>query len=111
MSVENERASFLAAIFASPDDGTLRLAFADFLQERGEESRAAFIRCQCEVANPGWACRLCAGRQGAGFCTCARGRAQELFAVNAGDWARALPGAGRQELLRLFPERRQRVTR
>src|SRR5262245_21182768 len=46
----DERESLIAAIAAEPDNDTLRLAFADWLQENGYETRAAFIRLQCDVA-------------------------------------------------------------
>jgi uncharacterized protein (TIGR02996 family) len=35
---------FLHAIGHSPEDDTLRLAFADWLEERGDAERAEFIR-------------------------------------------------------------------
>lgn len=38
------RRDFLAAIRASPDDDTLRLVYADWLQENGEDDRAQYIR-------------------------------------------------------------------
>lgn len=40
----------LAAVLASPDDDTPRLAFADWLGENGQGERAEFIRVQCELA-------------------------------------------------------------
>lgn len=43
-----DRESFIAAIRANPDDDTLRLVFADWLQEQGEDDRAEFIRAQVE---------------------------------------------------------------
>jgi uncharacterized protein (TIGR02996 family) len=43
-----ERASFLLAIRAAPDDLPLRLVFADWLEERGDPL-AEFIRVQCEL--------------------------------------------------------------
>ena len=43
----SEREGFLRAICAEPDDDTVRLAFADWLQEHGEPDRAEFIRIQC----------------------------------------------------------------
>ncbi|MBY0457635.1 MAG: TIGR02996 domain-containing protein [Gemmataceae bacterium] len=46
-----EREAFIAAIAAEPGDDTARLAFADFLQERGEETRAEFVRLSCELAH------------------------------------------------------------
>lgn len=44
-----DRSAFLAAILATPRDDLPRLAFADWLEERGESPRAAFIRLQCEA--------------------------------------------------------------
>lgn len=41
---------FLAAINADLDDDTVRLVFADWLQENGDEARAEFIRIQCATA-------------------------------------------------------------
>jgi uncharacterized protein (TIGR02996 family) len=38
------------AILADPEDDTPRLVYADWLQEHGEEDRAAFIRAQIEHA-------------------------------------------------------------
>jgi uncharacterized protein (TIGR02996 family) len=46
----SEREALLRAICENPDDDTPRLVFADWLQEHGDESRAEFIRVQCEVA-------------------------------------------------------------
>jgi uncharacterized protein (TIGR02996 family) len=40
-----------AAIVADPDDDTIRLAAADFLEENGDPDRAAFIRIQVELAH------------------------------------------------------------
>lgn len=39
-----------AAILANPDDDTVRLVYADCLQEHGEAGRAEFIRVQIELA-------------------------------------------------------------
>ena len=44
-----ERDAFLRAIAADLYDDTPRLAFADWLDERGEHDRAEFIRVQCEL--------------------------------------------------------------
>ncbi len=38
------------AILDNPDDDGVRLVYADFLEERGEPERAAFIRVQIELA-------------------------------------------------------------
>lgn len=46
----NERGALLAAVCADPDDDTLRLVFADWLQENGEGDRAEFIREQVRFA-------------------------------------------------------------
>jgi uncharacterized protein (TIGR02996 family) len=43
-----DRAAFLRAIRARPDDGALRLVFADWLEEHGDPL-ADFIRLQCEL--------------------------------------------------------------
>jgi uncharacterized protein (TIGR02996 family) len=46
----SEKESLLAAIYANPKDDTVRLAFADWLDEHGEAERAEFIRIQIERA-------------------------------------------------------------
>lgn len=46
----------LQAIIASPDDDSLRLICADWLDEHGQPERAEFIRVQCELGGP---CRDC----------------------------------------------------
>jgi uncharacterized protein (TIGR02996 family) len=43
------RAALLAAIRRDPADETLRLAFADLIQEEGDEKWAQFIRAQIEL--------------------------------------------------------------
>ncbi len=40
----------LGAILADPHSDELRLVFADFLEETGEDDRAEFIRVQCSLA-------------------------------------------------------------
>lgn len=42
--------ALLSAILASPDDDTVRLVAADFLEENGAPDRAALIRAQVELA-------------------------------------------------------------
>jgi uncharacterized protein (TIGR02996 family) len=42
--IPDEQAALLAAIVAQPDDDTLRLIYADFIQEHGDEEQARFIR-------------------------------------------------------------------
>jgi uncharacterized protein (TIGR02996 family) len=47
--------AFLAAICENPDDDTPRLVFADWLEERDQPERAAFVRAQIELARtPVW---------------------------------------------------------
>jgi uncharacterized protein (TIGR02996 family) len=46
----DEQRALWAAIRAHPDDDTPRLIYADWLQERGDEARAEFIRVQCALA-------------------------------------------------------------
>lgn len=43
-------AAFLADIIAHPGEDATRLIFADWLDDRGDVDRAAFIRVQCELA-------------------------------------------------------------
>lgn len=47
----NERAALLRAICEQPDDDTVRLAFADWLEEHGEAERGEFIRLQMELVH------------------------------------------------------------
>ena len=42
--------AFVAAIAETPEDDTPRLVFADWLDEKGRQPRAEFIRVQCELA-------------------------------------------------------------
>jgi uncharacterized protein (TIGR02996 family) len=46
----NDEGAFLAAIIAQPDDDSVRLVFADWLEEHGDPDRAAFIRLQIRQA-------------------------------------------------------------
>src|SRR5262245_34788864 len=49
----SDQAALLAAICANPEEDTPRLAYADWLDERGRREdrvRAAFIRSQIELA-------------------------------------------------------------
>src|SRR5262245_33286356 len=45
----SDRDTFLRAIRANPDDDTLRLVFADWLDEHNDPARAEFIRVQVEL--------------------------------------------------------------
>jgi uncharacterized protein (TIGR02996 family) len=44
--------SLLKSILAHPDDDTVRLVYADWLEENEEEARAEFIRVQVEITKP-----------------------------------------------------------
>ena len=48
MDLLDQHEAFLRAIFDDPEDDTPRIIYADFLEENGQEDRAAFIRAQCE---------------------------------------------------------------
>ncbi len=51
MRVSDEE-SFINAILATPDDVSLRLVYADWLEERGDEDsnrRAEYLRVECEL--------------------------------------------------------------
>ena len=50
MDLLAQHEAFLRAIFDAPDDDTPRLVYADFLEENGDEDRAAYIRYECEAA-------------------------------------------------------------
>ena len=45
-----DREALYRAVLADPDDDTLRLVYADALEEEGDARRAAFIRSQIELA-------------------------------------------------------------
>lgn len=44
--------ALLAAIIANPDDDTVRLVYADWLDENGQGERAEFIRVQVALSTP-----------------------------------------------------------
>lgn len=50
----SDESAFLAAIIAQPDDDTLRLVYADWLDEQGDADRAEFIRLQIRLAGMSW---------------------------------------------------------
>jgi uncharacterized protein (TIGR02996 family) len=55
LSVENpEEANFLLTIRKQPNDNAPRLIYADWLEERGKEDRAVFIRLQCVLEDMDW---------------------------------------------------------
>lgn len=45
----SDQQAFERAIIESPDDDTVRLIYADWLDEHGQPERAEFIRLQCEL--------------------------------------------------------------
>jgi uncharacterized protein (TIGR02996 family) len=47
----DEQAAFVRAICEQPADDTVRLVYADWLEENGEGKRADFIRSQIAAAN------------------------------------------------------------
>lgn len=49
MTCTDDGNALLRAVIADPTDDTVRLAYADWLQEQGDELRAEFIRTQCEI--------------------------------------------------------------
>jgi uncharacterized protein (TIGR02996 family) len=49
---DDER-GFINAIIESPDDDTVRLVYADWLEEHGQAERAEFIRVQIDLGNAG----------------------------------------------------------
>ena len=78
----NERELLLRAICENPDDDTLRLVFADWLQENDDEARAEFIRAQIELSQhtphtiPWFECST---------------RARELSAIHESRWRIEVP--------------------
>jgi uncharacterized protein (TIGR02996 family) len=50
VNADSEQNALLEAIFATPDDDTPRLVYADWLDEHGEPEYAEFIRLQIECA-------------------------------------------------------------
>jgi uncharacterized protein (TIGR02996 family) len=80
-----DRRPFIDAILANPDDDAPRLVYADYLDERGDDSdraRAEFIRVSCEVERvaPEDARRAALER-----------RQDELLDRHEADWRRGLP--------------------
>jgi uncharacterized protein (TIGR02996 family) len=50
LPIVDDRQAFIQAICECPEDDTLRLVFADWLEEHGETDYSTFIRVQCEMA-------------------------------------------------------------
>jgi uncharacterized protein (TIGR02996 family) len=86
MSVSDE-AGFLQAILAEPGDAALRLIYADWLDERGDDAsrrRAEYLRVECEL--DGLPPKDRRRRH-------LRGRLQELRGSVGDDWWRVLDSA------------------
>lgn len=45
----SDESALLKAILAAPDDDTVRLVYADWLEEHGQPERAEYIRIECEM--------------------------------------------------------------
>ena len=45
----SDEQALLRAIRAAPEDDTVRLVYADWLEENGQPERAEFIRLECEL--------------------------------------------------------------
>src|SRR5262249_11520141 len=71
------------AILDDPDDDSVRLIYADFLEERGEPEGAEFIRVQIELA------RLPEGDRRR---KALEERERTLLAVHEGEWAGPMRG-------------------
>jgi len=86
-----DRESFIRAICADPADRTLRLVYADWLEERGDP-RGEFIRVQIRLSA---GCPTCdgSGRSVMSPCPCSllRTRERALFCGHLSEWAR-VPG-------------------
>lgn len=78
----SERAAFISAILDKPDDDTVRLVFADWLEEHGEDARAEFIRTQIAVARLPRAERHASGLSK---------HAAELLAKHEAEWRQVIP--------------------
>jgi uncharacterized protein (TIGR02996 family) len=75
---------FLDAIREQPEDDTLRLIYADFLEDQGDDDRAEFVRLQVRLrrmrpSDPQWAAL--------------DARSRELTAVNGGRWVGERPAS------------------
>jgi uncharacterized protein (TIGR02996 family) len=81
--VTHEERTLLEAIRADLEDDTLRLVYADWLEENGRHERAEFIRLQiAREAAPAFATQLLVARE------------QEILTRHAADWLGPLAGAG-----------------
>jgi uncharacterized protein (TIGR02996 family) len=93
----NPRAGLMQAVLDAPDDDTVRLVFADWMQDHGEETWAEFIRVQCEIA-------YMDGTEGDRLTVLAR-RERELWEAHHIQWCADLPkwSRGKVAFRRGFP--------
>lgn len=80
----SDEKALLDAIWEHPHDDSVRLAYADWLQENGQPERAEFIRVQCELAAlEGW--------DGSVRKVELEKREQQLWTRHAKEWKSHLP--------------------
>jgi len=90
-------AALHAAVFANPDDDTVRLIYADELESSGDAERAEFIRLQVELAKwscdfkqtkkqPGWRHDCGTDENGYWLCQPLRSRELDLFTAHGAAW-------------------------
>ena len=89
-------AALLEAIRAEPDDDTVRLALADFLEESGTDpARAEFVRVQVEISRFTELCGASPPDQPSPNCDCVgcnlRRRESSLLAEHEARWRRGEP--------------------
>jgi uncharacterized protein (TIGR02996 family) len=83
----SDEKALLAAIWEHPHDDTVRLVYADWLQENGQSERAEFIRVQCEIAQD----------VGGDRCAELREREKALWDEHAPAWRVHLPERWRDD--------------
>jgi uncharacterized protein (TIGR02996 family) len=86
---------FLQRIAEHPDDLPLRLALADWLQGKGREARAEFVRVQCRLLDPAFRFAQLWSGTARGEGERLRVRAENLFLDHGEEWLDGLPGADR----------------
>lgn len=87
------RQAFLEDVLANPGDDVVRLIFADWLEDNGDEARAKFVRAQIALANmpSGVACvKHLVSYQSCPQCCVQRRRERSLLLAHGHDWTMAL---------------------
>jgi uncharacterized protein (TIGR02996 family) len=102
-----DREVLYQAILTHPDDDTLRLVYADALEEEGEEQRAAFIRMQVELTSRPVYDPACIRAQHEGINQMESSWLHQLHLPDGISWAepafrRGFPAAIRAEDVRTF---------